>query len=205
MFHLLPGATVMPVDELSQCRGGSPSAVPLCCYGLHQKYNIFASEMQPLCIRTAIFLLQIGWTHRAALPECGFLVTRWSRQACKAGHDDDCVESENICCGIGINLPEASVIKYTLCECMQNVIDLLLCNGQTDRGEMHNPSSMLSVSTTGPACKVQDVYMGSAVTMMTVAFYLALPIASVALAGGKLDWCQLCMASMGPRCVCSMM
>ncbi len=43
-LHLLPGATVMPVDQLSQCRCRSPSAVPLRCYGLHNKCNLVASD-----------------------------------------------------------------------------------------------------------------------------------------------------------------
>ncbi len=77
---------------------------------------------------------------------------------------------------------------------------------------------MLSVPTTGPACNVWDLYMGCAVTMMTMAlhFYydwfwmmqllaLALPVASIALAGVKVDCCQLYGVSMEQRCVCSMM
>ena len=69
---------------------------------------------------------------------------------------------------------------------------------------------MLSVPTAAPA---SDSYMGSAITMVTmvVPFYyhwfwkmklggLALLVASV-----KIDWWQLHMVSVEPRCFCSFM
>jgi len=77
---------------------------------------------------------------------------------------------------------------------------------------------MLFMPTTAPACNVWDAYIGSAGTKMTTVvphYYnwfrmlklvaLALPVASVALAGVKVGWYQLYMVSMEQRCVCSMM